>query len=124
MDASQLNTLARGAAKVIAFGGAGNTFYVFHGAPTSATRPMVAMRPMTTGAAGEQGQLRQGYFAVRRPNAFARAFETLLATSRDGRNLVSEVASGISTYVLAPPPTASLSSWTTRDRARSRPRSR
>jgi hypothetical protein len=31
MSASDLNTLQRTAWKVIAFGGGGNTFYVFHG---------------------------------------------------------------------------------------------
>ncbi|HOU94048.1 MAG TPA: beta-galactosidase, partial [Polyangiaceae bacterium] len=104
MDASQLNTLARGAAKVIAFGGAGNTFYVFHGGTNLGYSADGRDASYDYRAPlGEQGQLRQGYFAVRRPNSFARAFETLLATSRDGRDLVSEVANGISTYVRRSP---------------------
>jgi beta-galactosidase len=99
MSASDLNVLTRGAWKVIAFGGSGNSFYVFHGGTNfgyegdTATTSYDYRAPL-----GEAGQLRQGYFAVRGPASFSRTFETLMATSQDGGN-VATVSSGLKTYV-------------------------
>lgn len=99
MNAGDLNTLQRTAWKVIAFGGGGNTFYVFHGGTNfgysgdTATTSYDYRAPL-----GEASQLRQGYFAVRRPAMFARAFESLMAGSQDGGN-VATVAGGLKTYV-------------------------
>jgi beta-galactosidase len=99
MNAGDLNTLQRTAWKVIAFGGGGNTFYVFHGGTNfgyegdTATTSYDYRAPL-----GEASQLRQGYFAVRRPAMFARAFESLMGNSQDGGNIAT-VASGLKAYV-------------------------
>lgn len=99
MSAGDLNTLTRGAWKVIAFGGGGNTFYVFHGGTNfgyggdTSTTSYDYRAPL-----GEASQLRQGYFAVRGPGAFSRAFETLMATSQDGGNIAT-VSGGLKAYV-------------------------
>ena len=98
MNAGDLNTLTRGAWKVIAFGGGGNTFYVFHGgtnfgyAGDTSTTSYDYRAPL-----GEESQLRQAYFAVRGPASFSRAFETLMATSQDGGS--ATVSGGLKTYV-------------------------
>lgn len=103
MNAGDLNTLTRGAWKVIAFGGSGNTFYVFHGGTNfgysgdTSTTSYDYRAPL-----GEESQLRQAYFAVRGPASFSRAFETLMATSQDGGNLAT-VSGGIKTYVRKSP---------------------
>jgi beta-galactosidase len=103
MSASDLNTLQRTAWKVIAFGGGGNTFYVFHGGTNfgyegdTATTSYDYRAPL-----GEASQLRQGYFAVRRPAMFARAFESLMGTSQDGGNIAT-VAGGLKAYVRKSP---------------------
>jgi len=99
MNASDLNTLTRGAWKVIAFGGGGNTFYVFHGGTNfgysgdTSTTSYDYRAPL-----GEESQLRQAYFAVRGPASFSRAFEALMGNSQDGGN-VATVSSGLKTYV-------------------------
>lgn len=103
MNANDLNVLQRGAWKVIAFGGGGNTFYVSHGGTNfgysgdTATTSYDYRAPL-----GEASQLRQGYFAMRRAESFARAFEALLANSQDGGN-VATVSSGLRTYVRKSP---------------------
>ena len=103
MNANDLNVLARGAWKVIAFGGGGNTFYVAHGGTNfgyggdTATTSYDYRAPL-----GESGQFRQGYFAMRRTESFARAFEALLANSQDGGN-VATVSSGLRAYVRKSP---------------------
>jgi beta-galactosidase len=103
MNANDLNTLQRGAWKVLAFGGGGNTFYVSHGGTNfgysgdTATTSYDYRAPL-----GEASQLRQGYFAVRRAESFARAFESLLANSQDGGN-VATVSSGLKAYVRKSP---------------------
>jgi beta-galactosidase len=103
MNANDLNVLQRGAWKVIAFGGGGNTFYVSHGGTNfgysgdTATTSYDYRAPL-----GESGQLRQGYFAVRRAESFALAFEAALANSQDGGN-VATVSGGLKTYVRKSP---------------------
>ena len=103
MNAGDLNTLQRTAWKVIAFGGGGNTFYVFHGGTNfgyegdTATTSYDYRAPL-----GEASQLRQGYFAVRRPASFTRAFETLIGNSQDGGNIAT-VSGGLKTYVRKSP---------------------
>lgn len=98
MGANDLNVLARGAWKVVAFGGGGNTFYVSHGGTNfgysgdTATTSYDYRAPL-----GEESQLRQGYFAIRRPSSFSRAFEALLGNSQDGGT--ATVSSGLKTYV-------------------------
>ena len=102
MNANDLNTLQRGAWKVIAFGGGGNTFYVSHGGTNfgysgdTATTSYDYRAPL-----GEASQLRQGYFAVRRAESFARAFEALMANSQDGGS--ATVSGGLKTYVRRSP---------------------
>ena len=99
MNAGDLNTLTRGAWKVIAFGGSGNTFYVIHGGTNfgyggdTSTTSYDYRAPI-----GEASQLRQAYFAVRGPASFSRTFESLMATSQDGGN-VATVSGGLKTYV-------------------------
>jgi beta-galactosidase len=99
MNSGDLNTLTRGAWKVVAFGGGGNTFYVFHGGTNfgysgdTSTTSYDYRAPL-----GEESQLRQAYFAVRGPASFSRAFEALMATSQDGGN-VATVSGGLKTYV-------------------------
>jgi beta-galactosidase len=99
MSAGDLNTLTRGAWKVLAFGGSGNTFYVFHGGTNfgyggdTSTTSYDYRAPL-----GEESQLRQAYFAVRGPASFSRTFEALMATSQDGGN-VATVSGGLKTYV-------------------------
>lgn len=103
MNAGDLNTLQRTAWKIIAFGGGGNTFYVFHGGTNfgyegdTATTSYDYRAPL-----GEASQLRQGYFAVRRPAMFARAFESLMGTSQDGGNIAT-VSGGLKAYVRKSP---------------------
>ena len=103
MPAADLNTLQRTAWKVIAFGGSGNTFYVFHGGTNfgyegdTATTSYDYRAPL-----GEESQLRQGYFAVRHPASFARAFEALMGNSQDGGNIAT-VSGGLKTYVRKSP---------------------
>ena len=103
MNANDLNVLQRGAWKVIAFGGGGNTFYVSHGGTNfgysgdTATTSYDYRAPL-----GEASQLRQGYFAVRRTESFARAFESLMATSQDGGNMAT-VSGGLKAYVRKSP---------------------
>jgi beta-galactosidase len=102
MNASDLATLTRGAWKVIAFGGGGNTFYVFHGGTNfgysgdTSTTSYDYRAPL-----GEASQLRQGYFAVRGPAAFSRAFETLMGTSQDGGS--ATLSGGLKSYVRRSP---------------------
>jgi len=99
MSAGDLSTLTRGAWKVIAFGGGGNTFYVFNGGTNfgyggdTSTTSYDYRAPL-----GEESQLRQAYFAVRGPAAFSRVFETLMATSQDGGSIAT-VSGGLKTYV-------------------------
>lgn len=99
MGASDLETLKRTAWKVIAFGGGGNVFYVFHGGTNfgysgdTSTTSYDYRAPL-----GEESQLRQGYFAVRRPASFTRAFDGLIANSQDGGNIAS-VSAGLKTYI-------------------------
>ena len=103
MNAGDLNTLQRTAWKVIAFGGGGNTFYVFHGGTNfgyegdTATTSYDYRAPL-----GEESQLRQGYFAVRRPASFARTFEALMGNSQDGGNIAT-VSGGLKAYVRKSP---------------------
>jgi beta-galactosidase len=103
MNASDLNTLQRTAWKVLAFGGGGNTFYVFHGGTNfgyegdTATTSYDYRAPL-----GEASQMRQGYHAVRRPALLARAFEPLFGNSQDGGN-VATVSGGLKTYVRKSP---------------------
>jgi beta-galactosidase len=103
MNAGDLNTLQRTAWKVIAFGGGGNTFYVFHGGTNfgysgdTSTTSYDYRAPL-----GEESQLRQGFFAVRRPASFARAFETLMGNSQDGGNIAT-VSGGLKTYIRKSP---------------------
>jgi beta-galactosidase len=103
MNASDLNTLQRTAWKVIGFGGGGNTFYVFHGGTNfgysgdTSTTSYDYRAPL-----GEESQLRQGYFAVRRPASFARAFESLMGNSQDGGNIAT-VSGGLKTYIRKSP---------------------
>ena len=52
---------------------------------------------------GEAGQLRQDYFLTRAPQAFTQTFQSLIATSKDGASLVSNVTNGVSTYVRKSP---------------------
>ncbi|MBN1605536.1 MAG: beta-galactosidase [Polyangiaceae bacterium] len=102
MNANDLNVLQRGAWKVIAFGGGGNTFYVSHGGTNfgysgdTATTSYDYRAPL-----GEASQLRQGYFAVRRAESFARAFEALMGNSQDGGS--ATVSGGLKTYVRKSP---------------------
>jgi len=99
MAASDLETLKRTAWKVIAFGGSGNTFYVFHGGTNfgysgdTSTTSYDYRAPL-----GEESQLRQAYFAIRRPASFTRAFESLMGNSQDGGNIAT-VSGGLKTYV-------------------------
>ncbi len=99
MSAGDLTTLQRTAWKVVGFGGGGNTFYVFHGGTNfgyegdTSTTSYDYRAPL-----GEESQLRQGYFAVRRPAAFTRAFESLIGGSQDGGNIAT-VSSGLKTYI-------------------------
>jgi beta-galactosidase len=103
MNAADLNTLQRTAWKVLAFGGGGNTFYVFHGGTNfgyegdTATTSYDYRAPL-----GEASQLRQGYFAVRRPAMLARAFESLFGNSQDGGNMAT-VSGGLKTYIRKSP---------------------
>jgi beta-galactosidase len=103
MGAGDLNTLQRTAWKVIAFGGGGNTFYVFHGGTNfgysgdTATTSYDYRAPL-----GEESQLRQAYFAVRHPASFTRAFEALMGNSQDGGNIAT-VSGGLKTYVRKSP---------------------
>ena len=103
MPAADLNTLQRTAWKVIAFGGGGNTFYVFHGGTNfgysgdTSTTSYDYRAPL-----GEEGQLRQGYYAVRRPASFARTFEALMGNSQDGGNIAT-VSGGLKTYIRKSP---------------------
>lgn len=98
MNANDLNVLQRGAWKVIAFGGGGSTFYVFHGGTNfgysgdTATTSYDYRAPL-----GEEGQLRQGYYAVRRAESFATTFPALMGNSQDGGN--ATVSGGLSAYV-------------------------
>jgi len=102
MSAGDLNTLTRGAWKVIAFGGSGNTFYVFHGGTNfgyggdTSTTSYDYRAPL-----GEESQLRQAYFAVRGPASFSRVFEALMANSQDGGS--ATVSGGLKTYVRKSP---------------------
>jgi beta-galactosidase len=99
MPANDLNTLQRTAWKVLAFGGGGNTFYVFHGGTNfgyegdTATTSYDYRAPL-----GEASQMRQGYYAVRRAASFARSFETLMGNSQDGGNIAT-VSGGLKTYI-------------------------
>jgi beta-galactosidase len=103
MNAADLNTLQRTAWKVIAFGGGGNTFYVFHGGTNfgyegdTATTSYDYRAPL-----GEESQMRQGYYAIRRPAYFSRAFESLMGNSQDGGNIAT-VSGGLKTYVRKSP---------------------
>ena len=102
MNAGDLNTLTRGAWKVLAFGGGGNTFYVFHGGTNfgyegdTSTTSYDYRAPL-----GEASQLRQAYFAVRGPGTFSRVFEALMANSQDGGS--ATVSGGLKTYVRKSP---------------------
>ena len=104
MDSKQLTALDRGAWHVLAYGGAGANFYMFNGGTNFGYSSAYGRTSYDYRAQiGEAGQLRQAYFTTRAPQAFSQTFQSLLATSKDGSGLTSQVASGLSTYVRKSP---------------------
>ena len=100
MGAAELSTLTRGAWKVVAFGGGGHDYYVFHGGTNFGYSGMDTIASYDYRAPlGEEGQMRKAYQEAKRVALFTRAFEPLLATSTDGASLVGQVANGLKTYV-------------------------
>ncbi len=104
LDPNRLTTLSRGAWHVVAFGGAGANFYMFNGGTNFGYSTCCGRTSYDYGAQiGEAGQLREAYFTTRAPQTFSQTFQALLATSKDGSSLVSQVASGLTTYVRQSP---------------------
>ena len=104
LDSKRLTTVGRGAWHVIGYGGAGANFYMFHGG-TNFGYSGCCKRTSYDYAApiGEAGQLRESYFTTRAPLTFTQAFQSLLATAKDGAGAIDHVANGLTTYVRRSP---------------------
>jgi beta-galactosidase len=104
LDSKRLTTLGRGAWHVVAYGGAGASFYMFNGGTNFGYSGCCNRTSYDYGAQiGEAGQFREAYFTTRAPQAFSQAFQSLLATSKEGSGAVDHVASGLITYVRQSP---------------------
>lgn len=101
---SSVGGLSEDAWHVVAFGGGGANYYMYNGGTNFGYSGDTGVTSYDYSAEiGEEGQLYNAYFTTRAPNAFAHAFESLLATSTDGSSLVSHVANGLKTYVRKSP---------------------
>ena len=94
---NDLTTVDRGTWKVIAYGGNGYNYYMFHGGSNFDHWPCAGIGPSYDygAACGQAGDLRTLYYRDKRAAWFARTFQNILEDSTDADSSYTGAATGV-----------------------------